>query len=368
MALTKTISYVQNTPISLGFNNEISGTVGEVVATITWDNWGGFVPNVVIGTKSSSSITTECSASALPNTWIATGTEAEVNSMLNQARWFPAAYTTPNLTQDLRSLDRQMGDFKGELLVEVKNVPIIALGDIYRFRTDGVKSGDYKVTAIEPSKSQFRVYGVPVDSTPYTLTTPYSTELLNSSDLKIANIVDCAIINPHGQYLINISISDSSGIVATGTITLIGRLFVKEPFFTVLPTNSIAIPDNVFTQIPLGEIAQEDGDFVTVQALLKRSENDPEFSPDGGNVAISKPAYISVDRTLGCFSSVRVGDRVSEQPIDGFVWWQFFGSPEQCNKALNSVAFKRAADEGDLIIETRIVNTRNRIYHSRGLN
>lgn len=369
MALTKTVNYVQNSPQLLGFNNEISGTSGTITVSINFDKRGGSLSFPYYGSAYASSTSDSCGG--LNDQWYVTGTEAEVNEVLNQLEWFPAAYDAANLPQNQTSLNRSMGDYTGELLIETENRQnnaSFAVGDVFKIN-NGNRIGEFDVTAIETIKSQYRLYGAEKYRTGYEWAVPYECLLQDDTGATIDSIVDCAIINPAGSYLMNITVtSEIDGIVGSGTVTMVGGLFVPEPYFIDFPPAEIQLLENQdFVSTPLGQIAQTNNELVTVQVLLKRFESDPDFD---GDVDMNKPSYIPRSDTreqYSCFNTVRVDNRVSEKPAGDYIWWQFYGSPQQCNAALRSLKFSQNSDRS-LLVETRIVNSRARIYYTRGYN
>ena len=84
MALTKTVNYVQNNPQDLGFNDEISGAVGEVTVTIGYSDKGGRPSNGFSGSTYSSISNSDCATDSGINEWSVTGTEAEENAIHNK--------------------------------------------------------------------------------------------------------------------------------------------------------------------------------------------------------------------------------------------------------------------------------------------
>ena len=377
MALTKTVNYTQTIPQSLGFSSELTGTTGTVTATLTFNNKMG---SLTTSYTTVSSYLHGCGTQKeRANVWTITGTEAEVNSALDGLTWYPRVYDDAAIVQDTASEHRTVTDHEGEALFQVEDrysLFSFAVGDVFGVRT-GAEDVEYTCTAVETTLSGHRIYGTvnedygrecEATTPPHKLPVPYDSELLSLSPaLVIDNIVDYAIVNPHGDSEIDVVITDDTGTFATGTVTLDGSFFVPEPYFSVDPATTITdTMSDCSDPVAMGEITQANNEYVTVQLLFKRHQNDPDFD---GDVSKNKPSYIT-DDSYGMINQAKVDNRVSQSYDTGIVRWEFYGTPDQCTKALANIRVidPPCSASEDFYIETRIVNGRARIYHERGYN
>lgn len=362
MALTKTVNYTQNVPVDLGYNNEISGTTGRVTVVIDFETKAGSLNVPSSGIANSVVISQECGDLMNFKKWQVSGTEAEVNAVLNNLFWYPAVYEAYNEVQDSNSADRVYAEHKGEVLLETENNNALSVGDTFYLSLNPEPGAGlaypYKAVAMENTKSQYRVYGMGLQIDIEDLE-PYKYALI-SDGVARDFINDVSITNPNGRYELKINVSDDNGEYTNATTTLVGSLFVAEPYFTVDPPTFIDSVSSGWYPLNLGQVAQTDDELIEVQVLLKRLPADPLFD---GDVTTNKPSYI-LDDSYGCFNTVRVGSRRSAYGT-GPVRWSFYGTPAQCNAALNAVEI-RVNSAREFIIETRIINSRSRIYYTRG--
>ena len=394
MALTKTVNYTQEIPQALGYSAEITGTAGVVTAKIQYNNKMGRLKTGTYG-SSESFIWGNGTCAGLGNNWEISGTETDVNAALNDLVWYPRTYDDAAITQDNLAVDRLVTDHKGEVLIEVEDRASnfsFVVGDDYAIY-NGSAYIELVCTKVETTLSGKRIYGVYANE--YDLVPGYDGITASMYDSKLTsltptveidNIVDYAIVNPHGDSDLVIEILDGVSAHDAGTTTLVGALLVPEPYFVTPPPTTIAgVGGDAWTVgVSFGEIAQDNNEMVVVQLLLKRDQNDPDFSgvsypndhpdypgtdPDTvGDVTKNKPSYIT-DESYGVFSVARVNDRqarcVSEA---GEVRWEFYGTPAQCNNALKYLQFYQKAPYRDFYIETRLITGRSRIYNHRGYN
>lgn len=376
MSFNKTVNYVQNTPVSLGYANEVSGTTGNVTAKITWNAKGGRLNAETINGVSANLGGQSCTP-GFANTWFAEGTEAEVNDLLNGLIWYPKAYEDANIEQDFLTADREISEYQGELLLQCDfsdSANLIAEGQTVLISkgTPYAIYVEYLVTRVDSDLE--RIYVVLKDG--YANNEAYnggsyknnpvlySSKLCNDSREPYGYIIDAAIINPHGDYNIYVEIRDDVDLHDSGITKVKGSLFVKEPYFTERPPASYSSNGlNTWTPIPLGTVAQDDEQFISVQLLIKRAFNDPAF--DGDDLT-NKPSYVE-DSSYACFNEVRVNGRISTAYPDGVVRWVFFGTPADCSIALQQLEiYSPPSNAKSFFIETRIVNGRARIYNDRG--
>lgn len=377
MALTKTVNYIQTVPQSLGFATELSGKTGTVTATFTFNNKMG---SLSTSYSAVSSLLHGCGTQEeRANVWEISGTEAEVNAALDGLTWTPRVYADAAIQQDTASEHRTVTAHEGEALFQVEDrfgLFSFSVGDVFGVQTNTTLV-EYTCTAVETTLSGKRIYGTPnVDlggkceggATPnWADPIPYTSELVILPNTVVDNIVDYAIVNPHGNSTIDIQITDDGG-VTNDVLTLNGSFFVPEPYFTTYPANTIldVAGEDCSAPTVMGEIAQANNELVTVQLLFKRHQNDPAFD---GDVALNKPSYIT-NNDYGQVNQAKVDNRVSQSYDTGIVRWEFYGTPDQCTKALSKIRIvdNPCSSPKDFYIETRIVNGRARIYSERGYN
>jgi hypothetical protein len=425
MAITRTINYTQNVPVSLGFSNYINTTPSRNVrvsfgfdSTQTDSKMGTVIfsetPNVEILYGRKTSLDT-----IFGNVTIE-GPVADVNTCLNSAQFKNHFYDAENLDQDFLSLNRALPtDRQGELQIQINAGASLSLAVGAECRISTALSnitfdGVFTVMAIDSSNSAIRLwltyrgdYGV--DDKYYSSNyknVSISTEtvpcyLQTYAGTNIAPITDVSYNNPHGQFASTVSIKNATTFATeeSGTITYSGSFFIAEPTFSTAPPATF--PDNVTlagywstTNLTstYAQIAQADDNYQSVQYLIKCLENDPKYLgvtaytalvgyPSGGTAdaqlafigaAIDNraskdvPTYIT-DESYGLFGVNQVNDRISVSYTTGEVRWNFYGLPSECNYAFkNTTYFRPPTNDKDFAVETRIVNGRTRIYSSRG--
>jgi hypothetical protein len=370
--LNKTVNYTQNVPVNLGYNNPITD-VGSINVQIQFrDKMGKFETSTIDGV---SSTIYNPGSSFGTMTWAVTGSASVVNKHLNSLTWTPASYEAAAIEQDFLSIDRDPGDHRGEILIEYDGDPFVTPFTSF---TVSAHPNLYIVTKTENTLSQNRIYGV--------LGTPYNGEMcltppvfdnvsIYSNTITIGSqtrrILDYAVVNPHGDLNLAYSITVNGSATYNGTISLVGQFLIAEPRFVTKPVGTFLSSSAKTQYIPLGTVAQDQNQLISVQLLMKRNINDPLFDGDYGQ---HRPSYIK-DHSYGRFSTVFVGERQSEAYDSGEVRWSFYGTPEQCNTALSQVRYIQPAQTfcgtvtmtpRDFYLETRIVNGKSRIYHTRG--
>jgi hypothetical protein len=366
MSLTKNVNYIQNIPTSLGYNNEISGATGLVEVFMRFNPVAGKV--VTESFRPSSLLTEICDdgASTEPPTFNIlniSGTQGEVNEILNSAQWSPGVFPSYNKEQDPIAVNREYDDFNGELLVETTLPGSFAIGDT--FKLVGATTTEFIVSRVETTKSQYRVWGIPVEGQkiPSDIA-PYDYSLMTEDDVLVDYIVDFAISNPAGTFPIEITATHNNGVALTsGITTVVGDFFVGEPYFSTKPPPEIVPDGGEWFQLNLGEVTQPDNDMVEVQILMKKFPLDPTFD---GDELKNKPSYIT-DNSYACLSTVQVltNRGVLGKPGEE-VRWRFYGTPAECNAALSSIRMKLTTDK-EFLMETRVINGRSRIYNTRGI-
>ena len=371
MALTGTVNYTQTIPQSLGYGaSEVTGSAGTVTAKITYNAKMGRLNTGVYG-ASESFMHGAATCDELGGEWEISGTETDVNLALAALKWIPRTYDDAAIVQDTKAMDRAYADHKGEALFEVEDRLVIfnfSIGEVFAVYT-GADYIDYVCTKIESTKSGKRIYGVYTKD--YTLNTDYTTVSLYDSvlvkygpTLEIDNVVDYAIINPHGNSDLDIVINDNGGD-AFYTTTLNGSLLAAEPYFSVAPPtvvvgNGLGLWSDA---VSFGTVEIIGDEYVTVQLLLKRDQNDPAFD---GDVVKNRPSYIT-DDTYGLFSVTRIGNTQAACFDPGSeVRWEFYGTAAQCTLALKYLQFNSLG--ADVYIETRLIVAESRIYNHRGYN
>jgi len=407
MAITRTINYTQNTPVSLGFNNILGSTATSVL--IDFWNFGGDMKMGTFKFDETDGVTISYTSVTTDPTIFSSirlsGTYTAMNTALNSAIFQPNFYSAETITQDLLSQDRTLPtDYRGEMQIQIAPGAThgLAIGDHCRIKKDNLPTTRFLVTKIDSVNSATRIWltlrnDYAVNETWYSssyknvgLTSASSTCYLQTdASVNITPIIDISFNNPHGDFTIPITVYNSSvTAIDSGTISFVGSFFVAEPTFTVQPATAITNATTVdsSTYIYMGtQIAQVDNNYQSVQLLIKLYENDPAYtnssaiSPSSTDAFLQSlgdainakaklniPNYIS-DTSLGQFGIVQVGQTASQSPTSGVVRWHFYGTPAECNTALSKIDYFRPVSViKDFNIETRIVNGRTRIYSSRG--
>lgn len=406
MAITRSINYIQNVPISLGFSNVLTSAPTDVVSVavdfatpISDSKMGRFiftdVENVTVNYSYFADGTTNASGMKI------IGTTTDVNTLLNTMQFVNHFYDADNLDQDFLTTDRVLPtDKRGELMIQISPDAVhgLSVGDTVKIESSGL----FTITAIDSVVCATRIWMVynrdyDISSMYYgsEFTSPAIGKYLQTSGaVNISPIIDIAYNNPHGQVTINISASYvSSGIqFDSGTITLNGSFFINEPTFATLSGDIPVTAPETGTYINFGSIAQAEGNYQSVQVMFKYLENDPKYlSVDSysllpgyptagtedekqqfiGDAILAKAklntaVYIS-GTAVGNLGITQSQDRIADAPSADLIRWHFYGTPDECNNALSSVYFYRAPGViKDFKYEVRIINGRTRIYNARG--
>lgn len=394
MAFTKTINYTQNVPVSLGFSNFLTGAAAQVRFSFNDPSGDANMGSIDFAvTTGITKLDTGRSPDELINNDIyISGSLADLNACLNSATFVNHYYEAENLTQDYLSLDRSLpADHRGEveIMIAPGSVHGLTVGSICRIES----CGRFLVTKIQSDAFGTRMwlifrYVYQFDDTYYNSARKniaIGKQLQTEGSVSISPIIDIAYANPRGQFVIPVTIFNSSGAsIDTGTITFIGSPFVAEPVFVTNPaaTYSTSTLESNYTLTNFGSISQASNNYQSVQVLLKLYENDPLYSGNTytgtditqlqalGNAIDTKAktnaaVYIQTNTEFS-LNKVQVDDRVSSTPAAGYVRWHFYGTPAECNVALSKVGFYRHTNPKDINAELRIVNGRTRIYNSRG--
>lgn len=425
MAITRTINYTQNIPVSLGFSNILTASASTVLSVVfnfeSSSKMGTFLFDDTAGvTKAYQSASND---QIVMPTITLTGTTSALNTCLNSGMFQNHYYECENIEQGFLSQDRALpSDGRGEVQIQIPKdcVHGLSVGSNCQIKLTNSDVGVFTVTAIDNSNSATRLwlifnsnYGI-FDtffgsmyknavitrdnagnaSQTGTVTKSYTAcYLAEYTGTIIAPICDLSYNNPHGNFIVNASVYQGASLIDSGTISFNGSFFIAEPTFTSLPPNSISAPQAAaFYTLNMGAIAQTNNNYQSVQLLMKYLENDPAYLnvssyselsgyPATGTEnqknqfigdAINAKASLNIPRyaenlSLGLFGNIQINDRISESPTTGVVRWHFYGTPSECNSALSKISYFRApAMQNDFAIEIRIVNGRTRIYNSRG--
>jgi len=338
------------------------------------------------------------------------GPVASVNTALAGAAFRSNFFEADVLDQNWISQNPAVPpDHKGELCVQINPSIVhgLAVGDFVCISTaiaNSTASGRWLITAIDASNSPTRfwlAYRGGWDTDDRYFSSSYKNVsigayLQTTARVNIAPIVDVSYCNPHGTFTVpaNIVNATTSVVEESGTITFVGSFFIAEPTFSTAPPASVsAATENSWYFADMGRITQADNNYQAVQLLIKCFENDPRYLgvtsytqlpgyPISGTATqknafvgaaiearavLDTPTYIT-DDSYGVFGSVQVDERISKQYSVGVVRWNFFGTPAACSEALRRCTYYRpnTSTPADIIVETRIVNERTRIYSSRG--
>lgn len=393
MALTKTVSYTQGTQQDLGYSNEISGTSGVVTARIYFNSKMGTLNTGVYG-ASESFIWGDSATEEFGNIWEISGTQSTVNMALNDLSWFPREYADHEIDQITKItninidniivpiptpiLDREYDEYRGEIEIKASDNTnfTFSVGDDFTIDNAGELSTYTTTAALYPwlhgtlntdydINDEHLTEGVG----DYKNIKSYETILIRSDEVSVGYIYDVGYINPHGDTTLDVRILDDDIEVDAGITTLEGEFLQKPPYFTVDPPAEIT-SNGQYTwtgPLSLGEVNQDDSDPVIVQLLMKRVSLDPDFD---GDITTGKPSYVT-DTSYGEFSVVEVGDVSSAQYDNNEVRWEFSGTIEQCNQALDVVKFftpngGTSSYSRDFYIETRVLVDKSREYFDRG--
>jgi hypothetical protein len=419
MALTKTVNYTQNTRQSLGFNNELSGLAGTIKAEISFNGKAG---TLVTGGVHADKITIHGTAPepGFGNTWEVEGTLAQVNEALNALVWVPKGYEASNADQDDTSADRNYfgGQAGGDLSLTLSDSSNFLFsvneGDVFEnegveYTATSVKLSDegkiisatsentttpkpgeymfeiedrnnslsltvgnnftvnnieYECVKLETLNNSKRVYGMLVNEFDFvTIVNPLHTAL--SDGTLVDYVTDFEILNPQGTYSLTIRTYTNDVLVDTDQVTLVGSKLVPDAQFASVPTQTINVSGTGWQTPPgFGVVSQANNELVKAQLLFKRYENDPDFD---GDVILNRASYIT-NNSYGRASTVRIGNRESFIFDSGPVRWEFYGTPSECSEALAKVTIWTPNNDKDFIIETRLINARNRTSSDRGYN
>lgn len=394
MAFTKTINYTQNVPVSLDFNNYLTGAAAQIRFNFGDPSGDANMGSIDFGvTTGITKLDTGRSPDELINNDIyISGSLNDLNACLNSATFVNHYYEAENLSQDYLSLNRILpADHRGEMEVMIAPGAVhgLSIGSICRIEG----AGRFLVTRVQSDAFGTRLWII--YRATYQLNDNYynsdrntaaiGKQLRTDGNVNISPIIDISFANPRGQFVIPVTIFNSSGVsIDTGTITFIGSPFVAEPVFVTNPadtysTSTLELP---YTLTNFGSISQANNNYQSVQILLKLYENDPLYSGNtytGSDIAQLQTLGNAIDtkaktnaavyiqnNTDFLFNKVQVDDRVSSTPTSGVVRWHFYGTPAECNVALSKIGFYRHMNPKDVNAELRVVNGRTRIYNSRG--
>lgn len=405
MAITRTINYTQNVPITMGFSNVVTSSAAASVYINYWDaNADNKMGSIYFDETAGVSIT-YYGISTDPTVFrgiTLTGNQADLNTCLNTAYYKNHFYSAELVAQDLISQNRLLPtDCRGEMQIEISPdcVHGLNVGDYCRLPN----AGRYLVTKIDSTNSAIRMWlafrGDYNQNDTY-FASAYKLPAIGNylqtiNSVNITPIIDISYNNPHGDYNVSMTVYDSANTTLdSGVISFVGSFFIAEPYFSTQPSSTLALvtPDNSYPFNLGSVIAQADNNYQSLQLLLKYYENDPSYLgvtvhtalpgyPSGGTAdaqlqfigdainakaKMSTPAYVT-DNTMGQFGNGQVDVRISTSPASGVVRWHFYGTPAECNTAVKVMTYYRPASvTKDLKLETRIVNGRTRIYSARG--
>lgn len=423
MAFNTTINYTQNVPISFGFNNYFAPTPArQVTATFILDqsNIGGLnYATVNVPEVTGVSIRTGRAAlnSSGGGSIILSGDVTAVNTCLNGCLYQSIYYSVEDIEQDVLAVDRNPGNYKGELQIQIptdSNITGLNIGSEVTFST--ILTPDpatdqlarFTITKIDSASSPIRVWMI--YNRDYNLSEISGGSAFNKLNINtdvtkpcyfqtiarvnIGPVIDLAFGNSQGTIQIGFQTID--GPTENNTFTMVGKPQIAEPTFSTLPpTSALATSGNAWNTLPqMGTVAQTDNNYLTIQLLIKALDNDPNYLdvasydllpgyPTSGTeiqklqfigdkieqkASLSIPKYIK-DNSYGLFGDAQV-DRnasISYPKETQEVKWSFFGIPSECNLALGRVFYWRhAGNTKDFLVETRIITSKARIYNKRG--
>jgi len=398
MSLTKDIYYVQNVAISLGYVNEITAPAATIVrweADLT-QNGASKMSTIQFPTQLDT-VKIFYGQNSLDQNIVGkivlTGPASDVNLVLNDALYLNQLYNANLVEQVSTSQDRILPeDRRGEVQIQIPAGTTHGLNIGQRCRIsscnlDTTPNGEFVVTAIDSFNSPTRLWLIYVGG--YDVTDLYYNAnyknakigdfLQTTAGVDIAPIIDLSYNNPHGYLSFPVRVFEDAtdAQLDSGFLIPNGVFFIHEPYFMDMPPDVVYALDagDWTTGLFMGAIAQQEENQETVQFLIKKYPNDP--SGGGGSLqeqgdAIENaveggaPNYIQ-DNSAGVFSTVQVGDRISKSYDSGVVRWEFYGTPAECNEALQKVTYFRPPTVNTTYqIETRIVDGQTRIYFTRG--
>lgn len=379
MALTKTVTYTQTQPVSLGFANEVVGTTGTVTVNIDYLVGMG---KLSTGTYGASKSVASGIANYTGNSgkWTITGTLADVNAALNDLKWQPRTYPDANIVQDPRA-PRAYTDYNGELVLEIYD-PTDFIGqnalsfsqltfpdatgaslEITRL-VAGAVANTWLVHCIVKGRDLVDGFSQNSKLTRNTTTFRYAS---TSNGSVYFPIFDYSFQNPVGESNLAISVLDDGSVHDSGTVSLTGEYLVPMPTFTQNPPATLTY-SAFMNNIGMGTVANSTNELIGVQLLAKRYPSDPTFD---GDVATNTPSYIT-DNTYIKFGNVTIDNRSSKTFDDGLIRWEFYGTPSQCSQALEEVSGITTKYNNttsyDFFLETRIITSKARVNYSRGIS
>ena len=428
MAFNTTINFTQNVPVSLGLNNYFAPTPARnVTASFILDsvNQGGLnFATIDIPEVPGASIITGRAAvnSSASGTISITGDVAAVNTCLNGCMFKTISYSVEEINQEILAIDRELGNYKGEMLVQIppgSDISTLAIGTPVTFSTISVFTDPatenlyrFTITKIDTVSSGIRIWMIynrdynlsdtvtgsvynRVNINKAVTTWPVNCFLQTLDEVNIGPVIDLAFGNAQGTLQFGFRSVDGATTV-DNTFIMVGKPQIAEPTFTQLPPATFPAPlSNTWYQLPrMGIVAQPDNNYISVQLLIKTLDNDPQylevFSYDSlpgypktgteieklqfvgdlihAKAALSIPQYYK-GLNYGLFGDSQVDQRasVSYPNQEQEVRWSFFGTPAECNTALARIFYWRlTGNTKDFEIETRIITAKSRIYNTRG--
>ena len=413
MAFNRPLNYIQNVPTNMGFSNLFAGTPSRTVSVVF-----NMIPHSPGTAKMgriifpiTDGLTIDESKRNLNNPWHSqytiTGNVTDINVALNAAEYVSHYYAIDDTSQSFLLVDRTVGDYRGELCIQVTDDTDLSsiLEDSFIRLSTHTPQAYYIVTRVDNRPFQKRIWCM--FGKDYAL-----DDLMNGSQYKkaaigmyvqnystganIALVTDISYQNPYGNYYIYVNTID--GTTEQNTLKLVGAPYIDEPSFLTEPIASVpASATDTWHDIgteaaPWASIAQPANNFVSLQLMIKILESDPKYLgvdaytslpgyPSGGTVddqllfigdAINtaatpgKAIYIT-DHTYGIFGDVQIDARTSVTNVYSEVKWVFYGIPADCNVALKRLTYFRPSGlTKDVGVETRLVTNRSRIYRNRG--
>ncbi len=314
MPFTRTVSYTQNVPVSIGWASYMNPSpsrnvvvVFDFAATLADSKMGQI--NIPETTGVAITLGQYTADENVYGQIRLEGEVSAVNTALNNATYSSKFYPVENLDQAALSQFRLSGDARGELCVQINPTVThgLSAGSFVRFSTvpsPNNVTGQFQVTAVDGTNSPSRIwmafrggYGTNEayyggsyksvstsrDSVLNALQTAPATKtytinyLQTSAGVNIAPVVDVWYCNPHGSISIGCIIID--GTTEVNTYNFNGTFFTPEPSFTSTPVATVAATtgDTWYPNLVFGTIAQADDNYQNVQLAIKLYENDPLY-------------------------------------------------------------------------------------------